>query len=109
MFKIGLLPDDFGWKITRGEGPQDYWLISTGDPAEPGIDSGFFRPTETFPATVNTIQVANLDDCLASIVGHRGQVVVEKRVIPGAGYRAYCKDIEGTLFGVHQEDRTAGM
>jgi predicted enzyme related to lactoylglutathione lyase len=35
--------------------------------------------------------------------------VVEKHVIPGLGYLAYCKDIEGTLFGVHQEDRTVGM
>jgi predicted enzyme related to lactoylglutathione lyase len=101
--------DVFDWKITRWEGPQDYWLISTGDPGEPGIDGGFFRPTETFTATVNTIDVPDLDVYLKRIKQHGGQVVVDKHIIPGVGYLAYCKDIEGTLFGVHQEDRTAGL
>jgi predicted enzyme related to lactoylglutathione lyase len=38
-----------------------------------------------------------------------GQVVVEKNAIPGVGYLAYCKDVEGTIFGVHQADPKAGM
>ena len=30
----------FGWKFQKREGPQDYWLIRTGDPSERGIDGG---------------------------------------------------------------------
>jgi uncharacterized protein len=94
----------FGWKITKWGGPQDYWVVSTGDPASPGIDGGIFRPNEWFNGTVNTIQVANLDEAVEKVKQNGGQVVVEKTVIPGVGYQVYCKDVEGTLFGIHQED-----
>jgi catechol 2,3-dioxygenase-like lactoylglutathione lyase family enzyme len=36
----------FGWKIAKWGGPQDYWVVTTSDPASPGIDGGIFRPNE---------------------------------------------------------------
>ncbi|MFY9710328.1 MAG: VOC family protein, partial [Candidatus Cybelea sp.] len=30
--------DVFGWKISKWDGPMDYWLVSTGE--GPGIDGG---------------------------------------------------------------------
>jgi len=30
----------FGWKIEKWGGPTDYWLVTTGEPGEPGIDGG---------------------------------------------------------------------
>jgi predicted enzyme related to lactoylglutathione lyase len=30
----------FGWKITKWEGPQEYWLVETGEEGEPGINGG---------------------------------------------------------------------
>ena len=33
--------------------------------------------------------------------------MIEKRTITGLGYQAYGKDIEGTLFGLMQEDADA--
>jgi predicted enzyme related to lactoylglutathione lyase len=99
----------FRWEITKWEGPQDYWLIKTGEPGTPGIDGGFFRPTETFTATVNTIEVDDLDAYAEKVKAAGGSVAVEKQVIPGVGFSAYCKDPEGTLFGLHQTDPKAGM
>ena len=97
----------FGWKVTKWEGPVDYWLIDTGDDEEPGINGGFSRPDELFSGTVNTVGVDDIDAYLEKVKQHSGEVVVEKHVIPGIGYNAYCKDIEGTVFGVHQEDPEA--
>jgi predicted enzyme related to lactoylglutathione lyase len=99
----------FGWEITKWEGPQDYWLIKTGEPGTPGIDGGFFRPTETFVATVNTIEVDDIDGYVAKVLAAGGTTATDKSVIPGLGYLIYCKDPEGTLFGLHQPDPGAGM
>jgi len=101
--------ETFGWEITKWAGPQDYWLIKTGEPGTPGIDGGFFKPSETFTATVNTIQVDNLDAYIEKVKAAGGTMALEKQPIPGVGWLAYCKDPEGTLFGLHQEDPTAGM
>ncbi len=106
---VAFYQNVFGWKITRWQGPQDYWLVSTGDPAEPGIDGGIFRPGELFSATVNTVDVPNLDEFMEKVKQNGGQVVVGKQTIPGVGYQAYCKDVEGTIFGLHQEDPKAGL
>lgn len=34
----------FGWKVTKWEGPVEYWLVETGETEEPGIDGGTSRP-----------------------------------------------------------------
>jgi hypothetical protein len=40
-----------GWKIQKGEGPVDYWLISTGEDSEPGIN-GALQEKATDPLQV---------------------------------------------------------
>jgi predicted enzyme related to lactoylglutathione lyase len=99
----------FDWEITKWAGPQDYWLIKTGEPGTPGIDGGFFKPSEQFTATVNTIEVEDIDACVAKVRAAGGTLEVPKATIPGVGYLAYCKDPEGTLFGLHRADPGAGM
>ncbi len=98
----------FGWKVTKWEGPVEYWLVETGEADEPGIDGGITRPDETLSGTVNTIGVPDIDAYLEKVVQFGGKVVVEKHPIPGVGYNAYCHDVEGAVFGVHQEDPSAG-
>ena len=98
----------FGWKTTKLEGPVEYWAVQTGPDTEPGIDGGFFRPNEWFSGTVNTIEVTDLDEYLDKVRHHGGEVVTEKMTIPGVGYLAYCKDVEGTLFGLTERDPGAG-
>ena len=35
--------DVFGWQSSKWEGPEEYWLVMTGSPSEPGIDGGIGR------------------------------------------------------------------
>ena len=54
----------FGWKFSKWDGPMDYWVISTGQPGEPGIDGGLMPRRDPNQPCVNTIAVANVDDSL---------------------------------------------
>ena len=39
--------DVFGWKFNKFEGgPMKYWVVTTGDDKEPGINGGMTRPRE---------------------------------------------------------------
>jgi predicted enzyme related to lactoylglutathione lyase len=104
---VAFYKEVFGWKITKYPGAQEYWLVSTGDPDSPGIDGGIFCPNDVFSATVNTIEVEDLDAAAEKVNAAGGQTVTPRTTIPGVGYQIYCKDIEGTLFGLHQPDPQA--
>jgi predicted enzyme related to lactoylglutathione lyase len=106
---VAFYQEVFGWKITKYPGPQDYWLVTTGEPGTPGIDGGIFRPNEIFTATVNTIDVEDLDAAAEKVRAAGGQTVTPRSTIPGVGYQIYCKDVEGTLFGLHQADPQAKL
>jgi hypothetical protein len=55
--------DVFGWKFQKFGGPRDYWLVTTGDGEEPGINGGLARPREgQSPGALNTIGVSCLID-----------------------------------------------
>ena len=43
----------FGWKFNKWEGPMDYWIISTGQPGEPGIDGGLMPRRDPNQPCVN--------------------------------------------------------
>jgi len=96
-----------GWKFTKWEGPTDYWLISTGDTKEPGIDGGILRRRDPAQPCVNTVNVPNLDETLTTIQASGGRCVVPKMAIPGVGWLAYCMDPEGNMLGYMQPDTGA--
>ena len=63
----------FGWKIQKFGGPLDYWLVTTGDDKEPGINGGLARPREgQSPGTLNTVAVPSLDQAMKKIEGAGG-------------------------------------
>ena len=97
----------FGWKFSKWAGPMDYWVISTGQPGEPGIDGGLMPRRDPNQPCVNTIGVANIDESLGAIAGGGGTCVVPKMAVPGVGWLAYCKDTEGHIFGIMQMDPAA--
>lgn len=102
----------FEWKFTKWEGPMEYWIISTGDPKEPGIDGGLLRrhgviDGQAVIAYPCTIQVANIDEMLKKVDSAGGQIVLPKMPIPGVGWLFYSKDTEGNIFGVLQPDASA--
>lgn len=104
----------FGWKFTQW-GDQKYWLVSTGDKSQPGIDGGLLpRPFAGGPldgahvnAFVCTVDVDNVDAQVDGALKAGGIVAVPKMAIPTMGWLAYCKDTEGNIFGMMQMDANA--
>ncbi len=93
----------FGWKVEKWKGPTDYWLVTTGDEKQPGIDGAIMERMKK-ATTINTIDVPSVDEFIKKIEKAGGKPVSEKTVIPSVGYFAYCKDTEGNIFGIMQAD-----
>jgi predicted enzyme related to lactoylglutathione lyase len=96
----------FGWKFHKWDGPMPYWLISTGE-GEPGINGGLMPRRDPAQPCVNTMGVPDLDASLALAEKSGGTCVVPKMAVPGIGWLAYCKDTEGHIFGMMQNDPSA--
>ncbi|HEY7739654.1 MAG TPA: VOC family protein [Steroidobacteraceae bacterium] len=100
----------FGWKISRwGDAP--YWLVDTGDAAQPGINGGLLPRRGPPPAdgqSVNafvcTIEVASVDDHFAKALQLGGKAALPKMPIPSVGWLAYVKDPDGNILGLMQPD-----
>lgn len=97
-----------GWTVSSWGGPGEYLLVSTGPRDEaPGIDGGILRAGGGFTGTVNTAAVDDLAAALERVRSAGGAVVQEPRAVPGVGWMAYCRDTEGNLFGLMQQDASA--
>lgn len=96
----------FGWGIKKWDGPMPYWLVETGPASEPGINGGIFVRRGPV-GHVNSIDVSSVDESVEKVVAAGGEVVMPKMAIPGVGWLAYCKDTEGSVFGLHQKDAAA--
>lgn len=97
----------FGWQTARWDGPQSYWLMTTGPDGEPGINGGIMQRDARFPATVNTLGVPDVDDYCEKVQQGGGRVVHPKHPVPGMGWVAYAEDTEGNVFGMFQHDPAA--
>ncbi len=96
----------FGWKFSQfGDTP--YWLANTGPDDKPGIHGGLMKKNHPSQPLTNAIEVDDLDVMLTSISSHGGVVVVDKMPIPGVGWYAYFKDLDGNIMGVMQTDPKA--
>jgi predicted enzyme related to lactoylglutathione lyase len=102
---IKFYKDVFDWKIEKWPS-MDYWLITTGEKDDPGID-GAITPRMDKNTTVNTIGVDSIDKYVAKVLASGGKVVMPKGPIPGVGYFAGCIDSEGNSFGLMQSDPNA--
>ena len=99
--------DVFGWEFSKWDGPEDYWLIKTGDPSQPGIDGGMMKRRDSGGAVYNTMDVDDLDHFIRKVGESGGEIVVPKMPVPGVGWLAYLKDTEGNVFGMMQRDINA--
>jgi len=111
----------FGWDIKEWlipgvEIPQEnrYWLVNTGPETEPGIGGGIVVRRGPAPAEgqavnsyVCTIGVSSVDESVAKAISAGGTLAVPRMPIRGVGWLAYCKDTEGNLFGLMQDDTNA--
>ncbi len=113
--------DVFGWDVNEWvipgvEAPNEnrYWLVTTGPQEERGINGGLlFRrgaaPTDgqAVNAYVCTIGVSSVDAFVSKAIAAGGTVALPKMPIKGVGWLAYCKDTDGNIFGMMQDDKTA--
>jgi predicted enzyme related to lactoylglutathione lyase len=91
-----------GWKLEKYGGPVDYMMIMTGDPKTPGIDGGLGGAANELKATVNTVEVDDLDAMLKKVLSNGGQIVMPKDEIPSVGYLAYIREPGGAVLGLLQ-------
>ena len=96
----------FDWDIQPWDGPEPYWLVTTGPDGELGINGGIMK-RNGFANAVNTVAVPSVDNYVARVTGHRGAVAMPKMAVPGIGYLAYCTDSEGNVFGLMEADASA--
>ena len=103
----GFYEDVFGWEVRRWDGPSDYWLLITGEDDEPGINGAIVHREDTITGSANVIDVPSLDEALVDVQDAGGDIVYSRRIVPGVGYLAYCRDTEGNIFGMMERDDAA--
>lgn len=89
----------FDWKVARWEGPQGYWMLTTGQPGTAGIDGGIMH-RHMDQAVINTIEVPSLEAAIHRVEEAKGMKVHGPHSIPGVGTHVYCSDPTGILFGL---------
>ena len=104
----------FGWTLTRFIPEVEYWTIVTGTDDQPGINGGLVKrqgpaPVEmqSVSGSVCTVQVDSVDSILAKNAELGGSVALPKMPIPGIGWLAYIKDLDGNILGIMNPDPTA--
>lgn len=104
---IGFYRDVFGWTIEKWEGPMDYWLIRTGDPAEAGMDAGLAQREDASQSMTPVIDVPSVNEFAKRVAASGGTVIRPRMSIPGVGYLVTCKDTEGNTFSLMENDESA--
>jgi uncharacterized protein len=89
----------FGWKVEKWEGPFDYWMVTTGEAEEPGID-GAIMTKEMGEVVRDTISVDSYDEFAKKIEDAGGKKLTEKMEIPMMGYTGSFQDSEGNIFAI---------
>jgi len=101
--------DVFGWKFQKFEdGAMGYWLVTTGDDKDPGINGGMTQPRQgQSSGTLNTMAVESLDRTISKIEQRGGRICVPKMAIPNVGWLAYAEDSAGNVFGIIEPNTDA--
>jgi len=97
----------FGWKFEKWEGPMEYWMVTTGDDGEPGINGGLGRASEDSLPDALTLSVESLDDMIKKVESAGGRIVAPKMAVQGVGWLAYFADPSGNVFGMMEADESA--
>ena len=103
---IDFYSKTFGWTFSRW-GEEEYWLVTTGDNTNPGINGAILKRRDPTMPVVNTIDVADIDAAILSVEANGGIIVVPKSSIPTMGHLCYFKDPDGVIHGMMQMDPNA--
>jgi predicted enzyme related to lactoylglutathione lyase len=89
----------------------DYWLIENGPDDQPGIDGCLVSGPVDWPAdspalnaVICTVQVDSIDEALASSDRLGAVMALPNMPVPGVGWLAYVKGLDGNILGLHQPD-----
>ena len=94
--------DVFGWKIEKWEGPFDYWMVTTGEDDEPGINGAIYPREEDSVGVV--ISVDSFDEFAQKIESEGGKMVTDKMIIPGEGITGSFQDTEGNVLSIMEPE-----
>ena len=96
----------FGWKCNKW-GDMDYWLTTTGDDSQLGINGAIMKRNHPQQPLTNSIGVKDIEAVIKAIEANGGKMVVPKTPIPGVGYYAYFVDIDKNIMGIMCRDKEA--
>jgi uncharacterized protein len=105
---IGFYKGVFGWQIGGLGGPMEYWLATTGDAGEAGINGALTRRDAPGDGVVLTIGVDDLGEATGKITEAGGKIMSHKLPVPGVGWLSTCTDTEGNTLHLMQQDPSAG-
>ena len=101
--------DLFGWKIEKGQGPTEYWLVRTFAEGQQGVNGGIFRKDSPQLQPVNYIGVESVEEYSKRAEAVGGKVVFAKSPVPQQGWFAQLLDPEGNLFALWEDYPSAPM
>lgn len=96
----------FGWEFRQLE-DKDYWLTKTGSDDLPGINGAITSKPLLTEVIINTLHVQDLEETIAAINEHGGEIISSKTSLKGIGWLIYFKDPEGNTHGALQTDNQA--
>jgi predicted enzyme related to lactoylglutathione lyase len=85
----------------------EYYMATTGDEKEPGINGGISKKGESGMPNMNTIGVPDVESFAKKVQDGGGKILQPRTAIPGVGWFATCQDTEGNIFGIIQQDAGA--
>lgn len=96
----------FGWKFEQW-GPPGFFLISTGDKHDPGIQGALQKRHELVPGQRYngyecTIGVEDIDATEKAVVSNGGKIILPKCEIPTVGHLIKIQDTDGNVVCVKQ-------
>ena len=100
--------DVFGWTFQQF-GTEQYWSVTTGEAATPGINGGLMKKRDPRQPVANSIDVADIDKTMQEVERAGGNIVVPKMAIPSIGWLAYFTDPDGNIHGLYQHDPSATL
>ncbi len=106
----GFYEQVFGWKFEKWDDPSgqmEYWLITTGEENEPGINGGMGKRKDANEQIANTIGVPNVDEYIKKVEENGGEILMQKMAIPGIGWISSFKDPQGNKHMIMQDDKEA--
>jgi len=98
----------FGWKFESFPDMQYNLITTTNVDGTPGVGGGMGKRMEPSQRMINYFGVSSIDAAMKQVKSLGGKVLTEKMAVPGMGFLASCKDTEGNMFGLWEENTQAG-